>query len=65
MKYIYFDAKAGLSGDMILGALLDLGMSRAKFKARMAKLRLPVNIRIRDVERSHLRGLKVDVLVKA
>jgi len=64
MKYIYFDAKAGLSGDMILGALLDLGVSRAKFKTHMAKLGLPVNIQIRDVERSHLRGLKVDVLAK-
>ena len=64
MKYIYFDAKAGLSGDMILGALLDLGFSPAKFRARMAELMLPVRIQIKDVERSHLRALKVDVLVK-
>jgi uncharacterized protein (TIGR00299 family) protein len=64
MKYIYFDAKAGLSGDMILGALLDLGFSPAKFRARMAELTLPVRIQIKDVERSHLRALKVDVLVK-
>jgi len=64
MKYIYFDAKAGLSGDMILAALLDLGFSPAKFRARMAELMLPVRIQIKDVERSHLRALKVDVLVK-
>lgn len=61
MKYLYFDAKSGLSGDMILSALLDLGVSRAEFKKRIAGLGLPVRIRIGDVERSHFRALKVDV----
>jgi hypothetical protein len=61
MKFIYFDAAAGLSGDMILGALLDLGVPAAKFKAAMDGLKLPVKIRIHEVERSHLRALKVDV----
>ena len=65
MKYVYFDAKSGLSGDMILGALLDLGISPGRFKARMAKLGLPVRIRIGDAERSHLRGLKVDVEIRS
>jgi uncharacterized protein (TIGR00299 family) protein len=64
MKYIYFDAKSGLSGDMILGSLLDLGVSPARFRARMAKLGLPVRIDIGDAERSHFRGLKVDVHIK-
>jgi uncharacterized protein (TIGR00299 family) protein len=64
MKYIYFDAKSGLSGDMILGALLDLGVSRPKFRAACAKLGLPVRISVGDVERSHFRGLKVDVQIK-
>ena len=64
MKYVYFDAKSGLSGDMILGALLDLGVSPAKFRSRMAKLGLPVRIEIGDTERSYFRGLKVDVLIK-
>jgi len=64
MKFAYFDAKAGLSGDMILGALVDLGaVSAARFKKVMASLRLPVRIKIREVERSHMRGLKVDVAV--
>ena len=64
MKYVYFEAKSGLSGDMILGALLDLGISPGRFKAKMAKLGLPVRIRIGDTERSHFRGLKVDVGIR-
>ena len=64
MKYLYFDAKSGLSGDMILGALLDLGVSRAEFKKRIAGIGLPVRVRIGDVERSWFRALKVDVDVR-
>lgn len=63
MKYVYFDAFAGASGDMILGALLDLGASRSGFLEKMAGLRLPVKIEIREVKRAGLRGLKVDVRV--
>jgi uncharacterized protein (DUF111 family) len=64
MKYIYLDASAGLSGDMCLGALLDLGIARAGFKRAMNGLGLPVAISFREVERSHLRGLKIDVKIK-
>lgn len=65
MKYIYFDASAGLSGDMILGALLDLGASPSLFKEKISELKLPVNIQIRETKRASLRGIKVDVQVKA
>ncbi len=64
MKFIYFDASAGLSGDMILGALLDLGVSPALFKEKMAGLKLPVDIRLKETKRASLRALKVDVLVR-
>ncbi|MBC8358415.1 MAG: nickel pincer cofactor biosynthesis protein LarC [Candidatus Aminicenantes bacterium] len=64
MKYVYFDASAGLSGDMILGALLDLGVSPSLFKKKMAELKLPVDIQIKETKRASLRGLKVDVTVK-
>jgi uncharacterized protein (TIGR00299 family) protein len=64
MKFCYFDASTGLSGDMILGALLDLGVSSAQFKEKMNELELPVNIQIRETRRASLRGLKVDVLVE-
>lgn len=64
MKFIYFDASAGLSGDMILGALLDLGVRPTLFKEKMAELKLPVDIRLKETKRASLRALKVDVLVK-
>lgn len=64
MKFLYFDASAGASGDMILGALLDLGVPRAQFLEKMAALHLPVDIRINAVQRAGLRGLKVDVRVR-
>ena len=64
MKFVYFDASAGLSGDMILGALLDLGVSPALFKKKMAGLNLPVDIRLKETKRASLRALKVDVHVQ-
>jgi len=64
MKFLYFDASAGASGDMILGALLDLGVPREQFLEKMAALHLPVDIRIRSVKRAGLRGIKVDVRVR-
>ena len=65
MKYIYFDASAGLSGDMILGALLDLGVSSSLFRKKIAELKLPVEIQLKETKRAAFRGLKADVRVKA
>ena len=64
MKYVYFDASSGASGDMILGALLDLGVGAAHFKEKMAGLRLPVEIAVRRVRRAGFGAVKVDVRVK-
>ena len=65
MKYIYIDASSGVSGDMILGALLDLGIAPSAFQKKMAELKLPVEITVKEVKRASLRGLKVDVQVKS
>ncbi len=64
MKYAYFDGSSGLSGDMILGALLDLGVDAALFKEKMSGLRLPVEIAVRRVRRGGFAAVKVDVHVK-
>ena len=63
MKYVYIDASSGVSGDMILGALLDLGISPSAFQKKMAELKLPVEITVKQVKRASLRGLKADVQV--
>jgi uncharacterized protein (TIGR00299 family) protein len=65
MKYVYFDAFSGLSGDMILGALLDLGVSADTFIQKMSELELPVDIRVEEAKRCSLRALKVDVNVQS
>jgi len=64
MKYAFFDGSSGLSGDMILGALLDLGVEAGRFKDRMAGLRLPVEIAVKRVRRGALGAARVDVHVR-
>ncbi len=64
MKYVFFDGSSGLSGDMILGALADLGVDRAEFTKRMAGMRLPVDISFKRVRRAGLAALKADVRVR-
>ena len=38
MKIAYFDCFAGISGDMILGALVDAGLEYEQLQADLAKL---------------------------
>lgn len=40
MKVLYFDCFSGISGDMTLGALLDLGIDKDVFKSELDKLNL-------------------------
>ena len=41
MKILYLDCFAGISGDMFLGAMLDLGLSPRVLRAELAKLSIP------------------------
>ena len=39
-RVLYFDCFSGISGDMTIGALLDLGIDREEFLSRMKKINL-------------------------
>jgi len=40
MRVVYFDCFAGISGDMTLGALIDIGVEIASLRHELAKLPL-------------------------
>lgn len=64
MKTLYFDCFSGISGDMTIGALLDLGLDFDYLKTELQKL--PVEgyeLRAFRVVRSNISAMKFDVLV--
>src|SRR5215831_6664948 len=64
MRMAYFDCFAGISGDMTLGALVDVGVDLALLREELTKL--PVsgyNLEAKAVKRGGFRGTKVDVIV--
>jgi len=65
VKTLYFDCIAGASGDMILGALVDVGLPVETLRERLAALRLDdFELRTRSVAKNAFAATKVDVIVK-
>ncbi len=67
MKRIaYFDCFSGVSGDMILGAMVDAGLPVSVLNKTVLSL-IPkgVKLRSRKVKRGHLQATKVDVLLSS
>jgi pyridinium-3,5-bisthiocarboxylic acid mononucleotide nickel chelatase len=66
MKILYLDCHAGISGDMTVAALLDLGVPLEHLQAELMKLSLPLRsyeLSCQHTERHHLAALKFDVTV--
>ena len=62
MRTLYFDCYAGISGDMTLGALIDLGVDFETLKTELAKLSLPgYQLRVERVLRAQVSGTKFHV----
>jgi uncharacterized protein (TIGR00299 family) protein len=65
MKILYFDCFSGISGDMCLGALLDLGIDPEAFKHELDKLRLDgYELYFERKNRKGISGMDVNVVVK-
>ena len=63
-RVAYLDCSSGASGDMLLGALVDLGLSVDALRSELAKLPLKgYRIEAHKVHRSGLHATKVDVVV--
>ncbi len=62
MRTAYFDCFSGASGDMILGALIDAGLSPRRLREELKKLRIPtVHLRVTKVLKSGISGTRVVV----
>ena len=62
-RLVYFDCASGASGDMLLGALVDLGLSIDELAAELAKLPLTgYRLGAHKVHRAGLHATKVDVV---
>src|SRR3972149_8347229 len=64
MKILYFDCFSGVSGNMILGAMVDGGIDIKALKKELKKLDLhSYSLKVSKVKRKGIKGTKVDVIV--
>jgi len=62
MKTLYLDLFSGISGDMFLGALMDLGVDAARLEGELKKLKLDgFHLRVARKQKSGIEGVKLDV----
>ena len=67
MKILYYDCFCGISGDMNLGALLDLGLDEVHLRCELEKLGLEneYKLQIRRDQKQGIGGVRVDVVLTA
>ena len=65
-RILYFDIVNGISGDMTIATLLDLGISKEVFLEEINKLNLgdEFNINIQEENEDGIVGTKVEVITK-
>src|SRR4030042_3882470 len=62
MKIAYFDCFSGASGDMILGSLIDAGLSPFRLREELKKLRIPtIYLKIKKVLKGGISATQVIV----
>ncbi len=62
MKTLYLDLFSGISGDMFVGALIDLGVDAPKLDRELKKLKLDgYHLHVTRSQKSGIAGVKLDV----
>lgn len=66
MKVLYYDCFCGISGDMNLGALLDLGVDEGYVRRELSKLNLDAEyeLHVKKDKKKGISGTRVDVVLK-
>jgi len=66
MKVLYYDCFCGISGDMNLAALLDLGVDEVYLRRELAKLQLDdaYELQIKKADKKGISGTSVEVILK-
>jgi uncharacterized protein (TIGR00299 family) protein len=62
MRIAYLECFSGISGDMLLGALVDAGVPFTRLAETAAALNVGARLEMRKVSRGGLAGTKVDVI---
>jgi len=66
MRILYYDCFAGISGDMNLGAMIDLGVDKDYLIKELSKLNIAgeFEVKVERQSRKGIEGTKVDVILK-
>jgi uncharacterized protein (TIGR00299 family) protein len=64
MRIAYLETFSGVSGDMLLGAFVQAGVSADLLRETTAALKLGATLDINEVDRSGIHAVKVNVLVQ-
>lgn len=61
MKLAHFDCFSGISGDMVLGAVIDAGVPADAIRSALTSLGLPITLEVETVKRCGFRATKATV----
>ncbi len=61
MRIAHFDCFSGISGDMVLGAVIDAGVDAAAIRAVLDSLNLPIRLEVEKVKRGGFAATKATV----
>lgn len=62
MRVAHFDCFSGISGDMVLGAILDAGVPAEAIRAAFASLDLPIALEVERVKRCGIAATKATIV---